>query len=67
MPPHTQVPATPVDVSRAAARSAGLKWVSDAQPGLTRQRVGKGFRYRTASGRAASARETARILSLIHI
>ena len=65
MPPHTQVPATPVDVSRAAARSAGLKWVSDAQPGLTRQRVGKkSFRYRTASGRAASAREAARIRAL---
>ena len=64
MPPHTQVTAAPVDASRAAARSAGLRWVSDAQPGLTRQRVGKSFRYRTASGRPASARETARIRAL---
>ena len=60
---HTQV--QPVDTSRAAARSAGLTWASDVRPGLTRQRVGKkAFRYRTASGRAAGARDTARIRAL---
>jgi DNA topoisomerase I len=64
MPPHTQVPLEPAGSSRAAARSAGLKWVSDAQPGLTRERAGKGFRYRTAAGRPASAGDTARIRAL---
>jgi DNA topoisomerase I len=32
------------------ARSAGLRYVSDREPGLTRRRAGKGFVYYTASG-----------------
>lgn len=34
----------------AAAKSAGLRYVNDGDPGLTRERVGKNFRYRNAAG-----------------
>ncbi|HEL3749900.1 TPA: DNA topoisomerase IB [Stenotrophomonas maltophilia] len=37
---------------RAAARAAGLRYVDDTQPGFTRLRAGKGFRYRDADGHA---------------
>jgi DNA topoisomerase-1 len=30
---------------KTAARSAGLRYVSDAEPGITRKRAGKGFAY----------------------
>jgi DNA topoisomerase-1 len=36
--------------SRDAAASAGLRYVTDATPGITRQRVGKGFRYVSPDG-----------------
>jgi len=67
--PKTQVradsePASVPEASRASARSAGLKWVSDARPGLRRVRVGKGFRYLRASGTPAAAADVARIRSL---
>lgn len=35
----------------SAARSAGLRWVNDGEPGITRQRSGQGFRYVTPDGR----------------
>ncbi|WP_305806597.1 DNA topoisomerase IB [Stenotrophomonas sp. YIM B06876] len=37
------------DPSRAA-RQAGLRYVSDAQPGIQRRRAGRGFRYLDADG-----------------
>ncbi|MDQ6748369.1 MAG: DNA topoisomerase IB, partial [Candidatus Dormibacteraeota bacterium] len=43
---------------RAAAEAAGLRYVSDAEPGITRQRVGKGFRYRWPDGTPVSDRPT---------
>jgi DNA topoisomerase-1 len=39
-------PTTPV----ASAQVAGLRYVSDDQPGIRRQRHGRGFRYRSAEG-----------------
>jgi len=41
-----------------AAREAGLRWVSDDQPGLSRRRAGKGFSYRDADGRVVRDRAT---------
>ncbi|MET0329785.1 MAG: DNA topoisomerase IB [Luteimonas sp.] len=41
-----------------AARAAGLRWVSDEQPGLSRRRAGKGFSYRDADGHAVRDRAT---------
>src|SRR5882724_3487835 len=35
----------------AAAKSAGLRYVSDETPGITREKQGKDFRYRTPEGR----------------
>ncbi|HEV7266048.1 MAG TPA: DNA topoisomerase IB [Falsiroseomonas sp.] len=37
---------------RDAAAEAGLRYVFDEGPGVTRRRAGKGFGYRTPSGRA---------------
>ncbi len=34
----------------AAAREAGLRYMSDAGPGIRRQRSGTGFSYRDADG-----------------
>ena len=44
--------------SRAAARSAGLRWVSDEAPGIRRRRSGRGFRYVRPSGRPLSETAT---------
>src|SRR4051812_46195296 len=33
------------ELSRDAAQRIGLRYVSDAQPGITRKRAGTGFRY----------------------
>jgi DNA topoisomerase-1 len=49
----------------AAARSAGLRYVSDQSPGIIRRRAGKGFTYRSTDGNRLSDREElARIRSL---
>jgi DNA topoisomerase I len=51
--------------SLETARSAGLRWVSDTQPGLRRVRAGRGFKYLQPSGRPLrDARTLARIRSL---
>jgi DNA topoisomerase I len=49
----------------AAAEAAGLRYVSDGMPGISRRRAGKGFSYRDPDGRAITApRELARIRAL---
>jgi len=57
-----------VTLSPEAARDAdqaGLRYVSDGSPGLTRQRAGRGFRYRDADGhRVTDAATLARIRAL---
>jgi DNA topoisomerase I len=54
LPKRTPPPA-PVS-SRAAARSAGLRYVSDEAPGIIRTHAGRSFRYRTSAGRAVTDR-----------
>jgi DNA topoisomerase I len=50
---------------RRAARAAGLRYVSDAGPGITRRRSGRGFAYRSPRGRPVrDDRQLARIRSL---
>ena len=44
------VPIARDDANVAAAREAGLVYVSDREPGMTRHRVGDTFEYRHASG-----------------
>jgi len=48
-----------------AAEEAGLVYVSDAEPGITRRRRGKGFGYRLPGGKPVTdAKELARIRKL---
>jgi DNA topoisomerase-1 len=50
----------------AAARDANLRYVSDAEPGIRRERHPLGFRYRGADGRLVRDREVLRrIASLV--
>ena len=42
-----------VEESRQAAKTAGLRYVSDRSPGISRQRVGSRFRYVTPQGRTS--------------
>src|SRR6476619_170795 len=49
----------------ASARAAGLRYVSNTDPGIRRRRVGEGFRYVRANGRAVADKATlVRIRSL---
>jgi DNA topoisomerase I len=55
-----------VNDNRTAARSAGLHYVLDGEPGLSRIRRGKAFAYRDAKGRTVrDARTLDRIRSLV--
>ncbi len=48
-----------------AARSAGLRWLNDAGPGIAREAIPGGFRYRDAQGRLVRDADTlARIRQL---
>lgn len=40
----------PATDSEGSAQVAGLCYVSDTQPGIKRQRVGRGFRYKDVDG-----------------
>jgi DNA topoisomerase-1 len=62
-----EAPASVHDLAAAmeTAASAGLRYVSDAQPGISRERVGDCFRYRMADGtEATDARTLDRIARL---
>jgi DNA topoisomerase-1 len=51
--------------SEVAAEAAGLRYVSDAAPGITRRRAGRAFSYRDPQGRPiADRRELARLRAL---
>ena len=55
------------DDARAAARASGLRYSTDARPGWTRHRAGRGFTYRDADGatiRDKEARERVRALAI---
>jgi DNA topoisomerase-1 len=54
------------ETSTQSARKVGLRYVSDARPGLHREPAGKGFRYTDAQGQRVRDQETlARIKSLV--
>jgi DNA topoisomerase I len=49
-----------------SAKEAGLRYVSDAEPGIQRKKAGRGFRYVDAEGKAVRDAETLkRIRSLV--
>jgi DNA topoisomerase-1 len=47
---HRSLPDIAASDGRAAAQAAGLRYSSDARPGITRRRAGRGFAYRSADG-----------------
>jgi DNA topoisomerase-1 len=48
--------------ARASAKAAGLRYVTDSRPGITRRRAGKGFRYTASDGQPITdAQEIERI------
>jgi DNA topoisomerase-1 len=56
----------PLDEAQAAAKSAGLRYVHDYQPGIHRRARGKRFHYVDADGHAVKDADTlARIKSLV--
>ncbi len=50
---------------KLVARSAGLRYVCDDEPGFSRRRCGRGFRYLSTAGRPLSRRHTERIAALV--
>ncbi|MGB7076314.1 MAG: DNA topoisomerase IB, partial [Xanthobacteraceae bacterium] len=52
------IPAADLVAPEEAAAAAGLKYVSDARPGLTRRRAGRHFRYLDPAGKGVSAKVT---------
>ena len=46
---------SPDESAREAAREAGLRYATDAVPGFTRRRRGKGFSYADREGRTIEA------------
>jgi DNA topoisomerase-1 len=48
---------TDPEAAAAAAEAAGLRYVTDSAPGITRRRAGKGFSYRDPHGRPIAAHE----------
>ncbi len=65
LPLPSMSPSRTVTPEVAAAREAGLRYVSDELPGIARRRAGKGFSYRDADGAAVrDAATLARIRAL---
>jgi DNA topoisomerase-1 len=61
----TAEPVSPLENPGASARAAGLRYVIDDKPGLTRHKRGKGFGYRGPDGKPVKDAATlARIRSL---
>ncbi len=54
----------PVDDPESVAEAAGLRYINDEMPGLTRRRRGTGFSYVRADGRAVDERTRAWITEL---
>ena len=56
----------PSDDRKAAARASGLRYATDARPGYTRHRKGRGFSYRDTAGNVIRDREALdRILAIV--
>ena len=58
-------PETDPEAAAAAAEAAGLRYVTDSMPGITRRRAGKAFSYRDPRGRPITEpKELARLRAL---
>src|SRR5436305_11815840 len=49
---------TSLNENLLAARAAGLRYVNDGEPGITRRRAGKSFSYRSPDGTLVRDAET---------
>jgi DNA topoisomerase-1 len=56
---------TDVDLAMCAAEEAGLRYVTDTKPGITRRRSGKGWSYRKTDGSPVSPADKKRIDALV--
>jgi DNA topoisomerase-1 len=65
-PPAVRVPNVQLDAPHAAA-VAGLRYVSDLDPGLRRRAAGKGFCYRDPDGRTVKDRTTLQRIRLLAV
>lgn len=63
-PRHRPRKAPVVHAALPTAQEAGLRFVNDSEPGISRRQVGKTFRYLGADGRIEDAATMARIRSL---
>jgi DNA topoisomerase I len=60
MPSADQPTPAPSDEAAVVARAAGLRYVNDDEPGITRRRHGRGFAYRAPDGQAIRDRAALR-------
>jgi len=58
---------TDPEAAAEAARAAGLRYVTDAMPGITRRRAGRAFSYRDPQGRLIKDRDRIRRLRALAI
>ena len=58
--PPSAPPAPPPQDPLQSAKAAGLRYVTDAAPGIRRRKAGKGFSYLDAEGKPVRDRETLR-------
>jgi DNA topoisomerase I len=56
---------TPQADAETVAEEAGLRYVTDAEPGIRRRRSGRGFSYRDVDGSTVSKADRARIDALV--
>jgi DNA topoisomerase-1 len=64
--PSSATESAPIVDPRDAARTAGLRYVSDSQPGIRRKKAGKGFTYVYPDGkRVADDKHLSRIRSIV--
>jgi DNA topoisomerase-1 len=61
------VDATAAATARDVARAAGLRYATDARPGITRHRAGRGFTYRDVDGRTIRDPEQRRRITALAI
>jgi len=61
MPTRSKALASKTELFRRLARRAGLRYVTDGNPGISRRRAGKGFRYHRPGTRPVSSEDRHRI------
>jgi len=58
---------TDLNGNKVVARAAGLRYVNDDEPGISRRRAGKGFSYRSAGGAVIRDRDELRRIGALAV